>query len=412
MTIAAPQGVPRLLAGWTVPTGQERIALADLSHPPIGWSEHLQRFGPLVTSGALGAADAIGGRGGANFPLGTKLRAVMAHRTTPVVVANGAESEPGSAKDTELLAHSPHLVLDGVELASSLLGTREAYVVVHDDAIAAGLRRAANERGTALDVSVAPRRYVAGQETALLAHLEGRAALPRFTLARTASRGLRGRPTLVANVETLAQWALAARFGPAWHQGLGLRGRDRSSRLVSVTMTDGERVLAEVAPGTTLGELREHTGAPGGLWLIGGLFGTLVNADHPSTPTLRLVDEARSDDEVRLGAGGILVAPHARCLVCATSELLEYLARQRARQCGPCDQGVPELAALVAEGGAPADLAQLAALVDGRGACALPSAAANLARVLLRHPGALTEHRQRGCQERPFQLEALRRVHA
>ncbi len=183
------------------------------------------------------------GRGGAGFPTALKMRAVATaarrSRRRPVVVANGTESEPASSKDKVLLATSPHLVLDGIMAAATAVGAGRALLCVdrRDREVTEAARAALHERGgrDRLDVDIAevPTRYVAGEETALVSWLNGGPAKPTYKLTRPAQRGVDAAPTLVDNVETLANLALIARFGaPAW-RSVGTP-EERGTTLVTV----------------------------------------------------------------------------------------------------------------------------------------------------------------------------------
>ena len=194
--------------------------------------QHLARLGPVPYRGRPGAliaevaAAGLTGRGGAAFPTHRKLAVVAAARGPKVVVANGTESEPASRKDETLLHAAPHLVLDGLQLAAEAVGASGACLCLHRGA-GTGIRRALAERAANqedwLEVTVAetPPRFLAGQETALVWHVAGGPAIPVFTPPRVTERGLGGRPTLVANVETLAHLALIARYGPRWFRAAG-----------------------------------------------------------------------------------------------------------------------------------------------------------------------------------------------
>ena len=133
----------------------------------------------------------IRGRGGAGFPLADKLKAAAGARKAPEVMVNGAESEPASVKDRMLLSRAPHLVLDGAQLLADEVGARGVTVWVHDFAAADTLGRAIAERDDPVPVTVvrAPDGYLAGESSAALAHLGGRAALPAFTLRPAAEQG-------------------------------------------------------------------------------------------------------------------------------------------------------------------------------------------------------------------------------
>ena len=220
------QVLPRLLAG---ATGGGRSGLLD----------HEDLLGPLPlparTSRRADRARAarlidvversgLTGRGGAGFPTGRKLRSVAAARGSTVVVANGAEGEPASAKDKLLLARAPHLVLDGISLAAYAVGADRAYLAIHEtnSRLAASLegavaaRQAAGIDPVAVTVVPIPDRYVASEQSAIVHVINGGAALPTFAPPRTHEKGVDGRPTLVNNVETLAHLALIARFGDRW----------------------------------------------------------------------------------------------------------------------------------------------------------------------------------------------------
>ncbi|ACU53936.1 Respiratory-chain NADH dehydrogenase domain 51 kDa subunit [Acidimicrobium ferrooxidans DSM 10331] len=398
-----PRSVARLSAGWSRLVSDD-LAIAELDAPPLSLDAHRAIYGSLPPRPPLATAEHIVGRGGAGFPLARKLAAVASQRGPRVVVANGAESEPGARKDKALLTHAPHLVLDGLGLATRLLEAREAIVAVEDATAADVLERAIRERSDAVRVALLDRSYLTGQETALLAALEGRPALPRFQLARVAERGYKSRPTLVANVETLAQWALAARFGTSWHQSAGTRGHDRSTRIVSIALPGSTPTVVELAPGATVRSLLDAVGVTTGLALVGGLFGELISVADERAMARVLVDRADSSDELALGAGSVLLAPSATCVVCATSELVGYLSEERAGQCGPCDRGLPELARALGAGARPAELATVARLIARRGACALPDAAAHLATAIT--PADAAGHQRRRCHERPFALES------
>jgi len=225
--VAPPSGVARLLE----PRGD------------TGLAAHVGRYGSLPARVDLvGELERSGlrGRGGAAFPTAVKLAAV-AGRRRPVVVANGTEGEPLSAKDKTILATAPHLVLDGLVLAARAVGAREAVVCVGRRAgrVRAAVEAAVAERalsgrdGVEITVAVTPDRYVVGEETALVHWLNGGDAKPTTTPPRPFERGVAGRPTLVQNVETLAHVALIGRFGAGWYRGVGTAD-DPGSTLVTI----------------------------------------------------------------------------------------------------------------------------------------------------------------------------------
>ena len=166
------------------------------------------------------------GHGGGGFPTWRKMRAVADGRGRRVVVANGTEGEPASRKDETLLAHDPDLVIDGALAAAEAVGADEVVLAVARDNPAIGIAadavaRRPQRRGRRLSLAAAPPRFVTGEESALVGWLNGGPAVPTITPPRPSDRGVRRRPTLVQNVETLAHVALIARHGA----GLVPRGR-------------------------------------------------------------------------------------------------------------------------------------------------------------------------------------------
>ncbi|MGZ4395740.1 MAG: NADH-ubiquinone oxidoreductase-F iron-sulfur binding region domain-containing protein, partial [Gaiellaceae bacterium] len=258
--VAAPLGLPRLLAG--LPPGDR----------PVTLDEHLARHGSVRDHGKsrglidLVEASGLQGRGGAAFPTATKLRAVASRRGRPVVVVNGTEGEPASGKDKVLLRCVPHLVLDGAVAAAEAVGAREAFVAVADGATAESATVAAaidSRRRRKLDGRVTlrlvevPDRFVAGEETALVHFLSGGEAKPTLAPPRPFERGVGGRPTLVQNVETLASLALIARHGPAWYRNSGTAA-EPGTVLATVSGAVSAPGVVEVPLGTRLGTLFDH----------------------------------------------------------------------------------------------------------------------------------------------------------
>jgi NADH:ubiquinone oxidoreductase subunit F (NADH-binding) len=326
---------------------------------------------------AVAAAD-LRGRGGAGFPTAVKLRSARAPRS--IVVANGCEGDPLSHKDAALLTLSPHLVLDGLQLAAHAVGAGEAILCVHAGSpVLPSVFAALAERDDRVPVRVEeiPRRYVASEETALVHHLTSGDARPLGKSPRPDERGVRGRPTLVDNVETLAQLALVILLGPRHYV---------STRRDLVTVTGAVRRpgVVETAPGASLSAVLAVAGGdtePVQAVLAGGYGGTWTS-------------------DFGLGVSGISAVyalPARACGLEYTAKVLAFLAAESARQCGPCMFGLPAIAADFAEllrgGPATARLARRLPLLTGRGACAHPDGAARLATSALQVFGAdVTAH--------------------
>jgi len=383
---------------------------------PLPLAGHLSRYGPvpLPGDGAALIAEAgragLAGRGGAGFPAARKMRAVAAAvagrghgllRTARggVLVANGVESEPASGKDKMLLDRSPHLVLDGIALAASAVGASRAYLCLHAGypGLAGQLRAAVAERESAgispvgVQVTEVPGGYVASQETALISFLNGGPQRPVFVPPRPFERGVRGRPTLVQNVETLAHLALIARYGAAWFRELG-PPQSAGSALITVSGTVREPSVQEIELGTRIGDLLERAGGPAEppqAVLAGGYFGGWL--PYPAALNIRMTDADLRAAGAALGPGVLILLPESACGLAETARTIGYLAGQSAGQCGPCLNGLPALAAAfdeVAFGRPDGDTLgwarQLLTLVAGRGACHLPDGTAALAASALR----------------------------
>ena len=175
------------------------------AHPvPVNLTGHLERFGAPLDRGAprrlIGDVEAAGltGRGGAAFPTYRKLAAMAADRgPAPVVIGNGAEGEPASSKDKALLWFSPHLVLDGLQLAAEAVGSATVGLYIHRNPqlyerlqVAIAQRAAAALDAAPVELIEAPHRFLAGEESALASRVSGGPALPRFKPPRASQRGV------------------------------------------------------------------------------------------------------------------------------------------------------------------------------------------------------------------------------
>jgi NADH:ubiquinone oxidoreductase subunit F (NADH-binding) len=396
-------GLPRLLP----PAGKPADDLAT----------HLGRHGPVPYRGGVGRliadvrAAGLTGRGGAAFPTYRKLEAVAAAgQGRAVVVGNAAEGEPASHKDEALLRLAPHLVLDGLQLAAEAAGAARAVLYVRRDVHAATrLDRHLTQRlargldRIAVEVVPAPPRFLAGEESALASRVGGAAALPQFTPPRVFEHGVDGRPTLVQNVETLAHLALIARYGPDWFRAAGT-AEEPGTMLCTLRQADGSVTVAEAAIGTPLATLLDL--GPGTAVLVGGYHGAWIPAAHASR--LWLTNTMLRPLGAFLGAGVLAALPADRCGLAETARVARYLALESAGQCGPCLNGLPRIAAALAElaGRRPdprvlPDLSRWAGLVEGRGACHHPDGTVRFIRSGLRVFAAeVRQHQQGRCSAR------------
>jgi NADH:ubiquinone oxidoreductase subunit F (NADH-binding) len=392
------------IAADALPLNSAHRLLPRGSSEDSSWPAHLDRYGPLPElegrrrASLLDELEQSGltGRGGAGFPTAVKLRTVEAGRS-PVVVANGTEGEPASSKDEVLLTFNPHLVIDGVLAALAAVGGDEAYLAVGRGARRAhsGLSAALQERrrdAGQIELVSLPERFVAGEESALVHWLNGGDAKPTFTPPRPFERGVRGRPTLVQNVETLADLALVARYGADWFRE---RGTHDEPGTVLVTARGAVRRpgVVEVELGSPIGRILERCGGPTATpraLLVGGYFGTWIDAQGSLGAPLS--DAGLRPLGATLGARTIAVLPQGACGLAETSRIVRYLAGESAGQCGPCVFGLPAVAdALESIVTSSPDarrslerLPRLAAQIAHRGACGHPDGVLRLVDSALR----------------------------
>ena len=400
-----PIGLPRLLAA-----------------PCATYAEHLARYGSLPA--LRGRAERVGlireietsglrGRGGGAFPTGRKLGAVADGGRAPVVVANGAEGEPASHKDSVLMSRSPHLVIDGAVVAARAVGAETIYFVVDraDTRARDALGRAIAERTSdmarpdAWCLVEVPSRYVAGEESALVNFVNGNDARPVTVPPRPYERGVRGRPTLVQNVETLADVALIARYGAPWFGSVGTTD-EPGSVLTTVLGAVARPGVYEFAAGSRFETVLDAAGgslASVGAILVGGYFGSwLAPADASA---LALAQGVLRRAGATLGCGVVVALPVESCGVAETARVARYLASESAGQCGPCVHGLAAVAGALealaaghARRGTLLDLDRWLGDVAGRGACHLPDAVVGFVRSARRVFAAdFDRHEQHGA---------------
>ncbi|NKY42838.1 NADH-ubiquinone oxidoreductase-F iron-sulfur binding region domain-containing protein [Nocardia cerradoensis] len=418
---ATPGATPRIVGG---DAGTESAAAyrASGGYAPI--EDPARLLAEVVESG-------LRGRGGAGFPLGAKLLSVQPHcraGVRPVVVANGEEGEPASGKDRWLLRRRPHLVLDGLRAAATILGADRAVVYVSDDRAADSVTAAVAELGPAelpvpTEIVTVAAGYVAGEETAAVRAIDGGPATPTDKPPRPYAAGVGGRPTLVSNVETLAQLAWIHRFGAAAFRTVGTADSP-GTFLATVTGAGREPAIYELPHGYSFRALLEMHGVAANRVhgaLLGGYFNGLTNS--------RVLDARLDHETLRamgtgLGCGAVALLTPDDCPVAVAASVLEYFDRENAGQCGSCFNGTAAMSAVASalrDGGAEAaDLDRLrrwSTVLRGRGACGTLDAATNAGRTLLdEFPDAVARHLVGGCAicaatpfaaVRPFDVEAV-----
>jgi NADH-quinone oxidoreductase subunit F len=343
-------------------------------------------------------AAGLRGRGGGWYPTARKWRAVRVEGGEPLVVANGAEGEPGSFKDRHLMERRPHDVLRGLVLASRAVGAREAVVYLRGDgerearALEAALREVDRD-GLSVRLVRGSDAYVAGEETALLEGLEGRRPWPRPKPPLPTSVGYRGRPTLVQNVETLSRVPAAVADPEAYRAG--------ETTWVSLWGEVRRPGVYEVRLGTPLRRLIEDQGggAPDGVGLVLPAGPSAAPLAPEQLDTL-LDPDALRDAGSALGTAAVLVVGAAVCPLSVGVSLATFFERESCGQCPPCSVGTASLArilrALQAGGARGKDLRDAAGVtrfVSQHGYCAHGrTAAAAVTGLLQRFSGEVEAH--------------------
>lgn len=395
---AAPTayGSARLLAGAT------HGARADLpTHRAAHGTQQHRTQAALVSQTA---AVRLLGRGGAGFPVSTKLAAMSTGSSVEVVV-NGSESEPASRKDRTLMTLAPHLVLDGALVVARALGTRRVTIAVHDagayDSLICALaeRRSAEPGPERIRVRLQPGGFVGGEVRAVLNGLDGRPAVPPGRRTLPTERGLHGAPTFASNVETFAQIALLVSLGVGRFAEIGDPEEPGTTLLTLVGDVPTPGVV-EVPTGLPLDALLPDLDS--GPVLIGGYHGHWV-ADLRG---LRLTRPSLRDAGVPLNAGVIARLPYAGCALAEVAAITSWLAHQSAGQCGPClfgtDAVAKDVRALLRGQPALEVVTRLRGMTR-RGACAHPDGtAAFVSSALITMTEEITAHVERGGCRRPY----------
>lgn len=356
-------------------------------------------------------ASGLRGRGGAWFPTGEKLARTRRAGGSPVVVCNADEGEPGTFKDRVLLEEDPHSVLEGLILAGFAIGATEGHIYLRgeyadllprlEQAIAQasgagflGERIAGTAFTFSVSVHLGAGAYVCGEETALLNSLEGRRGEPRLRPPYPSDCGLHGRPTLVCNVETLANLPVIVSRGAGWFRSLGTP-ETPGTKLFSIAGDVARPGVVEAPIGVPLDRLvAEAAGGPAGPWPIkwvqvGGAAGGVI----PSSDLgVCLSPEDLGRRGLSLGTGALLVVDSRRCTVDVMRSVAAFFARESCGQCVPCRVGTHQVARLleaIASGSAGPGtvevLEDVCAVMERASFCGLGQAAPTAVRTTLRH---------------------------
>lgn len=352
------------------------------------------------------------GRGGAGFPTGLKWSFLS--RDVPgdkYVICNSDESEPGTAKDRDILRFNPHQVIEGIAIACYTVGARVGYNFLRGEFWEPFLRceealgeayeagyLGENILGSGITVNIYNHRtagaYICGEETALMNSLEGKRGMPRLKPPFPANYGLYGKPTNVNNCETLASVPVILEKGALWFSGLGLP-KNGGTKIFSVSGHVNKPGNYEIPLGTPFKEL---------LALAGGMKdGKKLKAVIPggsSMPVLpaEVIMETNLDYDSlmkagsMLGSGGMMVMDETTCMVGVARRLARFYKHESCGQCTPCREGsgwVYKLLVAIEKGEASLEdidrLAKTAKNIEGRTICVFGEAIAWPIAGFLRH---------------------------
>ncbi len=380
-----PEWKPVLLANVQRPNS-ERIG-TYLAH---GGYQALRKALAMVPEAVIAEVKASGlrGRGGAGFPTGVKWGFIDKNAPVKYLAVNTDEGEPGTFKDRLIVERDPHAILEGVIIAAYAIGAQRAFVYIRGEFFL-GVKRwikaiadayqygflGKNILGSSFDLDVSVHRgagaYICGEETAMLESLEGKRGEPRLKPPYPAQVGFWGQPTIVQNVETLANIPHIILRGAAWYASIGTE-QSKGPKIFCISGHVNRPGNYELPMGTLLREIIEqHAG--------GVRYGRRVKAVIPggaSTPMLTadkldvpMAFETLAAAGSALGTGAIVVMDEATDMVEVTRRITSFFVHESCGICVPCRLGgkrmLERLDRLAANTGTPKDLAELEQLTHG-----------------------------------------------
>lgn len=307
------------------------------------------------------------GRGGAGYPTGLKWSTVAkAQGKKKFVVCNADEGDPGAFMDRSILESTPHALLEGMLIAAYAVGADCGYIYVRAEyplavqRLKKAIRQAqrANLLGTAIcgsafnltiHIRLGAGAFVCGEETALLASIEGGRGVPRPRPPYPAEKGLWGHPTLINNVETYANVPLIIQRGADWFAGLG-NEKSKGTKVFALTGAIKNAGLIEVPMGMSLREIVEEIGGgiPGGhsckAVQTGGPSGGCIPAEHMDTPVS--YESLKALGSI-MGSGGMIVMDETTSMVDIVTYFMSFSMEESCGKCIPCRVGTAQMHALL-----------------------------------------------------------------
>ncbi len=318
-------------------------------------------------------ASGLRGRGGGGFPTGRKWEAARIQNSPKkYVICNGDEGDPGAFMNRSVMEGNPHSVIEGLMIAARAIGANETLVYVRAEYPLAvqRMRRAVadaehegilgkNVFGTGLsmkcEVMEGAGAFVCGEETAMIASIEGRRGMPSPKPPFPAQSGLWGKPTIINNVETLAHVSRIINQGPEVFHSIGTKSSP-GTKTFALTGHVANTGLVEVPFGTTLREIVLNIGGGvtddgGKIWKtgfkavqIGGPSGGTLTQEHLDLP---LDYDSLKSVGAMVGSGGLVVMNHNTCMVSIARFFMEFTQRESCGKCVLCREGTKQLLALL-----------------------------------------------------------------
>ncbi len=352
------------------------------------------------------------GRGGAGFP--TWLKWNLARQSEPgvrYVLCNADEGDPGAYMDRSVLEGDPHSVIEGMAIAAFAVGAQQGYVYVRAEyplaveRLSAAIAQArscgllgANILGTAfsfdLEIRMGSGAFVCGEETALIASIEGKRGEPRPRPPFPAQKGLWGRPTVLNNVETYANVPAILLKGGAWYASMGTP-KSKGTKVFALAGAVRNTGLVEVPVGTSLGELVYDIG--GGIRnnkhfkaaQIGGPSGGCIPRQNLNVP---LDYESLAELGAIMGSGGLIVMDEDTCMVDVARFFIEFVQEESCGKCVPCRVGTRRMLEILericagqGESGDIERLIELGTFIKSASLCGLGQTAPNPVLSTIRH---------------------------
>ena len=343
------------------------------------------------------------GRGGGGFPAGRKWAQVRAKEATPkYIVCNGDEGDPGAFMDRSVMEGDPHRLLEGMMIAGVACGAGQGYIYVRAEYPMAvsrldGAIRQARELGLLgenilgsgfdfdIHISRGAGAFVCGEGSALTASIEGRRGMPRVKPPRTVERGLFDKPTVLNNVETLANVPHIITRGADWYRSIGPENSP-GTKAFALTGNIQNTGLIEVPMGTTLREIifdiggGMRNGAEFKAVQIGGPSGGCLTKEHLDLP---LDFDSLKKVGAMIGSGGLVVMDDKTCMVEVARFFMNFTQNESCGKCVPCREGTKRmleiLERIVAGQGKDGDidlLLELAETISATALCGLGKTAA------------------------------------